>query len=58
MNKRQTRKLTLNRETLHRMEEVQMALAAGGSVELVSGETDPTVCRTAEYSSCCPPTSN
>lgn len=48
------RRLTLVRETLLRFKEVQFARVEGGFA-LISGETDPTACRTEEMSSCCPP---
>lgn len=54
MNKKTLRKLALTRETLLRFKEVQFVRAEGG-LALVSGDTDPGVCRTEEMSSCCPP---
>lgn len=48
------RRLTLTRETLLRFREVQFVRGEGSPV-LISGETDPTACRTEEMSSCCPP---
>ncbi len=56
MNKKKARKLSLNRETLHRMEEVELARVAGAAFVRESGDTDVTVCPTREWSSCCPPT--
>jgi hypothetical protein len=52
--KKTTRKLSLTRETLLRFKEVQFVRAEGG-LALVSGETNPTDCKTEEMSSCCPP---
>ena len=54
MNKRGLKKLALNRETLLALGESALERAQGGAA-LAGNDTDPTVCRTREYSSCCPP---